>query len=139
MIRRPPRSTRTYTLFPSTTLFRSLARAFPDQPIVLDHVGGPLGVGPYAARRDAVFADWRRSIRSLAELSNVHVKLGGLGMKICGFDFHRRARAPSSEDLAGAWRPYVETAIESFGPRRAIFESNFTVDKESCGDRRSVV
>src|SRR3546814_10762248 len=27
MIRRPPRSTRTYTLFPYTTLFRSLARA----------------------------------------------------------------------------------------------------------------
>src|SRR3546814_4518162 len=26
MIRRPPRSTRTYTLFPYTTLFRSLAR-----------------------------------------------------------------------------------------------------------------
>src|SRR3546814_3237720 len=29
MIRRPPRSTRTYTLFPYTTLFRSYARAGP--------------------------------------------------------------------------------------------------------------
>src|SRR3546814_16726907 len=27
MIRRPPRSTRTYTLFPSTTLFRSISAA----------------------------------------------------------------------------------------------------------------
>src|SRR3546814_7446025 len=32
MIRRPPRSTRTYTLFPYTTLFRSiLLRRFPDR------------------------------------------------------------------------------------------------------------
>src|SRR3546814_3559762 len=30
MIRRPPRSTRTDTLFPYTTLFRSLGRAFPE-------------------------------------------------------------------------------------------------------------
>src|SRR3546814_9486853 len=32
MIRRPPRSTRTDTLFPYTTLFRSLALTFQDQP-----------------------------------------------------------------------------------------------------------
>src|SRR5690606_11731468 len=108
-----------------------LARAFPDQPIVLDHVGGPLGVGPYAGRRDAAFADWRRSIRTLAECPNVHVKLGGLGMKICGFGFEDAARAPSSVDLTDAWRPFIETAIEDFGPHRAMFESNFPVDKES--------
>src|SRR3546814_18770458 len=34
MVRRPPRSTRTYTLFPYTTLFRSLAR--PDTDAVHD-------------------------------------------------------------------------------------------------------
>ncbi|MFN4087588.1 MAG: amidohydrolase family protein [Alphaproteobacteria bacterium] len=110
-----------------------LARAFPDQPIVLDHVGGPLGAGPYAGRRDAVFAEWRAAIGRVAVCPNVHVKLGGLGMKICGFDFHERRRAPSSEDLATAWRPYIETAIEAFGVERAMFESNFPVDKESCG------
>ncbi|MET4697519.1 L-fuconolactonase [Constrictibacter sp. MBR-5] len=110
-----------------------LAAAFPDQPIVLNHVGGPLGAGPYAGRRDAVFADWKAGIERVAAHPNVHVKLGGLGMKICGFDFHTRDRAPSSEDLAAAWRPFVETAIEAFGPERAMFESNFPVDKESCG------
>ena len=110
-----------------------LARAFPDQPIVLDHVGGPLGAGPYAGRRDAVFADWKAAIGRVAACPNVHVKLGGLGMKICGFSFHQRPRAPSSEELADAWRPYLVTAIEAFGPERAMFESNFPVDKESCG------
>src|SRR5690606_29483269 len=82
-----------------------LARAFPDQPIVLDHVGGPLGAGPYAGRRDAVFADWKAAIGRVAACPNVHVKLGGLGMKICGFGFHHKPRAPSSEELADGWRP----------------------------------
>ena len=36
-----------------------LARAFPAQPIVLNHVGGPLGLEFYADRKDEVFADWR--------------------------------------------------------------------------------
>jgi predicted TIM-barrel fold metal-dependent hydrolase len=33
-----------------------LARALPQTPIVLDHVGGPIGLGPYAGKRDEVFA-----------------------------------------------------------------------------------
>src|SRR3546814_14943500 len=33
MIRRPPRSTRTYTLFPYTTLFRSVSRARGIEPM----------------------------------------------------------------------------------------------------------
>ena len=109
-----------------------LARAFPDQPMVLDHVGGPLGIGPYAGHRDAIFRQWQRDIRALADCANVHVKLGGLGMKICGFEFHKRAAPPSSEELAALWRPYVETCIESFGAERCMFESNFPVDKVSC-------
>jgi L-fuconolactonase len=109
-----------------------LAQAFPDQPMVLDHVGGPLGIGPYVGRRGEIFAHWQRSIRALAQCPNVHVKLGGLGMKICGFEFHKRAAPPSSEELAAQWRPYVETCIAAFGAERCMFESNFPVDKVSC-------
>src|SRR5262249_55223816 len=61
-----------------------LARAFPATPIVLDHVGGPIGLGPYAGRRDEVFAAWRETIHQLARCPNVHVKLGGLGMRLSG-------------------------------------------------------
>ncbi|MDA8216930.1 MAG: amidohydrolase family protein [Dehalococcoidales bacterium] len=108
-----------------------LARAFPNTPIVLNHVGGPVGLGPYAGRRDEVFADWRASIRELAYCPNVMVKVGGLGMRIGAFGFEQAPEPPSSEKLASAWRPYVETCIEAFGASRCMFESNFPVDKAS--------
>jgi L-fuconolactonase len=110
----------------------ALADAFPTTRIVLNHVGGPLGIGPYAAKRAAVFEAWARSVKELARRPNVYVKLGGLGMAICGFDFHKRATPPDSEALAAAWRPYLDTCIEAFGAKRGMFESNFPVDKVSC-------
>ncbi|HEY4249940.1 MAG TPA: amidohydrolase family protein, partial [Roseomonas sp.] len=50
-----------------------------------------------------------------------------------GFDFHEKADPPSSESLAAAWQPYVETCIDAFGAARCMFESNFPVDKGMCG------
>jgi predicted TIM-barrel fold metal-dependent hydrolase len=108
-----------------------LARAFPDTRIVLNHVGGPLGIGAYAGRRDEVFAHWRRSIHDLSGCPNVFVKVGGLGMRINGFGFELAPEPPSSEALAAAWRPYVHTCLETFGASRCMFESNFPVDKGS--------
>jgi L-fuconolactonase len=109
----------------------ALARAYPGQPIVLDHVGGPLGLGHYAGQREENFADWKKNIVELATCPNVYVKLGGLGMRVNGFDFQKRPWPPSSQDLAAAWKPYIETCIEAFGPKRCMFESNFPVDKLS--------
>ncbi len=109
-----------------------LARSFPDTTIILDHVGGPIGIGPYAGKRDEVFAVWKAGILEVARQPNVSVKLGGLAMRLSGFGFHERPEPPSSEDLAQAWRPYIETCIEAFGPHRAMFESNFPVDQLSC-------
>jgi len=108
-----------------------LARAFPETGIVLDHIGGPIGLGPYAGKRDAVFAEWSARIKELAGCPNVYIKLGGLGMRVFGFDVHEQAEPPSSETLARLWRPYIETCIAAFGPERAMFESNFPVDKGS--------
>jgi predicted TIM-barrel fold metal-dependent hydrolase len=109
----------------------ALARAFPGTTIVLNHVGGPLAIGAYQDRRDDVFAAWSAAIRRLAECPNVVVKLGGMGMRINGFGFEAQAAPPSSEALAEAWRPYVETCLEAFGAARGMFESNFPVDKGS--------
>ena len=108
-----------------------LARVFPETHIVLDHVGGPIGLGHYAGKRDEVFAAWSRSIRELAGCPNVHIKLGGLGMRMFGFTVHMGEIPPGSEELARLWRPYIETCIAAFGPQRAMFESNFPVDKGS--------
>ncbi len=113
--------------------FAELARAFPETAIVLDHVGGPLGIGAYAGKRDAMFTDWAASIRDLATCPNVHVKLGGLGMPLTGLGFHERPEPPSSEELADASGPYFATCIAAFGAERCMFESNFPVDKESFG------
>ena len=109
-----------------------LARAFPDTRIVLDHCGGPIGLGGYASRREEVFKAWKSSILEIAKCPNVSVKLGGLAMRLLGYDFHKRPLPPSSEDVAAAWHPYIETCIEAFGPARGMFESNFPPDKGQC-------
>ncbi len=109
-----------------------LAHDFPETPIIVNHVGGAIGIGPYAGKRDAVFAEWSASMRELARCPNVHVKLGGLGMRLFGFDVASRARPPTSEELAQCWRPYIDACIEAFGAGRCMFESNFPVDKGSC-------
>jgi L-fuconolactonase len=109
-----------------------LAQAFPDTTIILNHVGGPICVGPYAGHRAEVLQAWRKHVAELGRCPNVYVKLGGLGMLHFGFDFHLRERPPGSAELAEAWRPYIETCIEAFGPERAMFESNFPPDKQSC-------
>jgi len=113
----------------------ALARAMPDLAIVLNHLGGPLAAGPYRGKRAEAFVEWRNAIGLLAGCPNVTVKLGGLGMPISGFDFHKQPRPPTSPQLADAWRPYVETAIECFGASRCMFESNFPVDKAMFGYR----
>jgi predicted TIM-barrel fold metal-dependent hydrolase len=109
-----------------------LAAAFPGTTIVLDHAGGPIGIGPYAGRRHEVFVEWSAALRRLSQHRNVYVKLGGLGMRVFGFRFHEQSEPPSSEQLAAAWRPYVETCIELFGADRCMFESNAPVDKGTC-------
>ncbi len=109
----------------------ALARAFPQTSIILNHVGGPLAAGVYGGKADEVFAQWRASMPTLATCPNVTVKLGGLGMRILGAAYRERPQPPSSEELAGVWKPVIETCIELFGPARCMFESNFPVDKTS--------
>ncbi|MEO6398993.1 MAG: amidohydrolase family protein [Tepidiformaceae bacterium] len=109
-----------------------LARALPELTIVLDHFGGPLGIGPYAGRPDEVFEGWQRTIDDLAACPNVVAKLGGINMEINGFGWERREKPPTSEELVEATSRYYLHTIERFGPGRCMFESNFPVDKASC-------
>lgn len=110
-----------------------LLAAFPNTPVILNHVGGLLGIPPHDGNRKEVFDVWRRHIHALARFPNLSVKLGGLGMLYCGWDFHLRDIPPDSHELASIWRPYIETCIEAFGTDRCMMESNFPVDKQSCG------
>ncbi|MES2713934.1 MAG: amidohydrolase family protein [Pseudomonadota bacterium] len=114
-------------------LVAAVARAVPELTVVINHCGGPLGVGPYAGRRAEGFAEWRREVLALAALPNTVMKLGGLAMEIGGDDLHLRDLPPTSTALEQAWRPVIHTLIEAFGAGRCMFESNFPVDKGMCG------
>jgi predicted TIM-barrel fold metal-dependent hydrolase len=111
----------------------ALARAVPQTTMILNHCGGPLGIGPYAGKADAVFATWKADMAELARCPNVVVKLGGLGMDIGMFDHMQRPAPPTSREIADAWKPWIETCMEAFGAPRCMFESNFPVDKLSTG------
>ena len=110
-----------------------LARAFPAATIIVGHCGGPLGYGPYAGKRDEVFASWKAGIAELATCPNVVMKLGGMMMRLAACDYGARTAPPSSAELADLWRPYIELCIERFGAARCMFESNFPVDKMGIG------
>jgi predicted TIM-barrel fold metal-dependent hydrolase len=109
-----------------------LARAFPEITIVFDHFGGPLGIGPYAGRREEIFERWCEDVAELSRCPNVYAKLGGLVMPVNGFGFHQRAVPANSDELVATTGRYYRLAIDCFGVERCMFESNFPVDKVSC-------
>ena len=110
-----------------------LAHAFPDTPLILDHIGGVLGVAEYAGDADRAWREWLPAMKRLAQCPNVTVKVGGLGTAVFGFDFSARPAPPDSQQLADAWRPLVHGTLELFGTRRCMFESNFPVDRGAAG------
>lgn len=116
---------------PQITDATDLARAFPDTVIIINHFGGPLGIGPYEGKQDEVFAHWRSMLDELAGCPNVVLKLGGLNMDINGYGWETRDLPPSSREHVDATRRYYDHAIEKFGVGRCMFESNFPVDKYS--------
>jgi predicted TIM-barrel fold metal-dependent hydrolase len=106
----------------------SLARAHPEVPIVIEHLGMPLGVGPYRGKSAEVLDDWGRSLRELAQCPNVAIKLGGLGMYLFGTTWHEDPERPTSVEIARKWGDVIAFCIDLFGVDRAMFESNFPVD-----------
>ena len=67
----------------------------------------------------------------LALCPNIRVKLGGLGMQVCGAKFNTKSKPPTSDHLCDLWRPWIFETIDLFGIERCMFESNFPVDKGS--------
>lgn len=111
--------------------FAALARAVPDTTMILDHFGTPLGVGPYADKREEIFEAWKQDIRAIADCPNVVAKIGGLAMPDNGFGWDKQASPPTSDEFVEAQRRYYLHTIECFGPDRCMFESNFPVDRRS--------
>lgn len=104
-----------------------IAAAFPDLTIILNHFGLPILGGPFKGRTDEVFSDWRSGIERLGTYGNIYLKLGALSMRRA--DRSDPDLPPRSDDIARAWLPWTEVAINAFTPSRCMFESNFPVDK----------
>ncbi|MFN0090139.1 MAG: amidohydrolase family protein [Acidimicrobiales bacterium] len=118
---------------PQLSKLAEVARACPETTIVCNHLGAPLGVGPYRDRRAEALAEWRPGMSELAGCPNVVLKVGGIGMPMYGIRWDRQETPPTSEELAAPWRDEIRFAIDAFGPARCMFESNFPVDGRGAG------
>lgn len=125
--------------FDATILHHQLAELgriagdFPETTIILSHAGLATTLGSRPEDRSRVFHDWARDMRALARHDNVVCKIGGLGTSYWGFGLSAQHTAVTSHQIARVWRPYVESAIEAFGPSRCMMESNYPNDGRSCG------
>jgi len=119
---------------PQISELTMLAKNNPNQIIILDHLGGPIGIGSYANQKAVVFERWRKDISSLAEHENVYIKLGGLAMRFSGM-INKEETNISPDQLAEVTAPYYLHAIEMFGVERCMFESNFPVDRVGASYR----
>ncbi len=111
----------------------ALAQAVPELSIIINHLGGPLGVGSFAGKREHVLADTSAGLSKLAELPNTVLKVGGIGMTRYGVGWEQQATAPSSDEVLALWGDFMRRSIDTFGPDRCMFESNYPVDGETCG------
>jgi len=87
----------------------------PSQKFVLDHVAKP-------RIREGVLEPWSRQMRELARRENVVCKLSGM---VTEADWKRW----SLEGL----RPYLDVAVEAFGPQRLMAGSDWPVCLVACG------
>jgi L-fuconolactonase len=111
-----------------------LAEAAAGTTIVVNHLGVPLNVGPYA-NREAVRPEWQQGMYQLAACPNVVVKLGGIGMDSYLFrtGWSSWARPPGSDEVVEWWGDDIRWCIDTFGPSRCMFESNYPVDRDAVG------
>jgi len=86
-----------------------LARRFPEQPFVLDHIAKPF-------IREGKIEPWAADIRALAAHPNVCCKLSGM---VSEADWERWKPAD--------FEPYLDVVVEAFGPRRLMIGSDWPV------------
>lgn len=118
-----------YVFFPQLHDVAKTGDELPGLPIVLNHCGGPLGYGPYAHDQAEHYAVWKQGLLEVAKRPNVVCKLNAVLNRTAAFDYFRADRPASSQELADAWRPWIEPCVEAFGADRCTFESNYPVEK----------
>lgn len=88
---------------------QTLGKALPNLPMVIDHLAKP---EIKAGRTD----NWEANFRAAAQFPNMYCKLSGM---VTEADWQHW----TADDL----RPYVEIALEVFGPERCMYGSDWPV------------
>lgn len=118
------------------TQLRQLARIAPGVPqttLIVGHLGTP-AVRPGGPSREEVTLQWRDGIRALAPCPNIYVKLGGIGMeRVFGMTWSQQELPPTSDTVVERWQDEVRFCIDTLGPHRCMFESNYPVDRLAVG------
>jgi L-fuconolactonase len=86
----------------------------PQQVFVLDHVAKP-------RIKENILEPWRKNIRELAQRPNVYCKISGM---VTEADYTQWTEAQL--------RPYFETVLEAFGPKRLMLGSDWPVCLVAC-------
>lgn len=113
--------------------FAKLADRVPDTTISLNHTGMAMMLELDSLARRDVIKQWGQYLVDLARRPNVVCKIGGFGLPFWGFGFEQRVDPIGYLELAQAWRPFVERAIDAFGPNRCMMESDYPIDSRSAG------
>ena len=87
----------------------ALARKFPDQPFVLDHIAKP-------PVKDGVLSPWREQIRELAKTPNVSCKVSGMVTE-----------ANWSGWKPADFAPFLDVVLNAFGVDRLMYGSDWPV------------
>jgi L-fuconolactonase len=99
----------------------TLGERHPALRLVIDHLGKPPIGGTEADRRE-----WRRLIDAAAQNPSTHAKLSGL---------YAAAGSPEAWTVAEL-RPFVDAAIEAFGPERLMYGGDWPVSIRAGGHDR---
>jgi L-fuconolactonase len=117
-----------FVLHPQLPELADAARSLDETTFVLNHLGGPVNVGPFADR-DEMRPMWQAGMKEVASCPNVVLKLGGVGMSLLSPHWSSREVKPDSQEIIGHWGDDIRWCIDTFGPSRCMFESNFPVDR----------
>lgn len=110
----------------------NFASANPDLIVVLDHLGGPATTGRHAGSRNDVRREWREHMIAVSRRPNVVLKLGAIGMRAFSGPELFTGGPMKAERIVDYWASDLRFCIDTFGPERCMFESNFPVDRALC-------
>ena len=85
------------------------AQRFPNQAFVIDHLAKPF-------IKEGIYEEWKQDIQAISELPNVSCKLSGMVTEADWKNWKEEH-----------FTVYIETVLESFGPDRVMFGSDWPV------------